>query len=131
MIRQECRSEARSPRTTTVFGPIAAKNGRTVADNLKGLADEARRLADQGWVVVDITSFDDIVLRIGRQNGLDEASTPQQIADYLMEHFTEPLMRSGCLHAVHFMPNWRESHGATREHQRALDLGLEVIEIRE
>jgi hypothetical protein len=44
----------------------------------------------------------------------------------VMEHYHRPIIASGLLGTVFMMPKWRESNGATWEHDFAKELGLKI-----
>ena len=102
-------------RTTTVLGPMTARNGRSVEYNMHALLIAAHNLDSAGWGVIELTSFQPTVERI-------RGDMPHEhFLEAVLEEFTFPLIRSGRLHAVHFMRNYEDSAGALREYEVALD----------
>lgn len=49
----------------------------------------------------------------------------------IMEHYYNPIMATGLIKTMFMMPRWRESNGATWEHEYATKLGLQIRTISE
>lgn len=103
-----------------VCGPITSGGGGSVEENLKMLKNVIEKLAGVEMTVFDQTIFEESLWRI--------TATPYcKGKDHLLEAFYLPILESGFLKKVYFLPDWRTSYGATWEHTQALKFGIEIV----
>jgi hypothetical protein len=100
-----------------VSGPFTS-GGYGREENLHRFLLAQQKLREQGYTVFDY--FD----------GHDDETVIAELgfADYneVMEHYHRPIMATKLIETVFMMPRWRESNGATWEHEYAKELGLKV-----
>lgn len=110
----------RNPKRATVLGPITNSDSAVVRKNLDVLANQARHLSDAGWVVLDLTSYRNVIGRILRERAV--SGYPFTI----LEDFTLPLIRNGWFSVLWFRFPFIQSVGARREYEEALAYDIEV-----
>ena len=82
--------------------------------------------------------FQIIVLRAKRKNIFSQLPFEKQMGiikdlpyykggAHLLDAFYLPIFRSGLVKTLYFMDNWRSSYGAKWEHDRAEELGIEIV----
>lgn len=104
-----------------VAGKYSAPTREEVQANIDKADEVAKQLMLRGYVPViphKITAFWD----------LDERFSSMNHADWI-EKYCIPL-QDACS-AIAMVPGWRDSFGATQEHEHALEVGQEVIYIDE
>lgn len=112
--------EVEGKKKTTVLGPISSSDPETVLHNLETLSFYSKRLAENGWVVLEIPSFQPVV---------DTLMKKLKIVGYpygILHEFTLPLIRSKCFSVLHFRENYLESLGATIEHDATLGAHIPI-----
>lgn len=110
----------RNPKRATVLGPITHSDPAIVKKNLDVLANQARRLSDAGWMVLDLTSYRSVIDRILRERAV--SGYPFTI----LEDFTLPLIKNGWFSVLWFRYPFSHSVGAMREYAEAQAYDIEV-----
>lgn len=104
-----------------VSGPLTS-GGFGYEENLKRFLQAQEKLDSQGYAVFNF------------ENNYDEQQIAAlNISDWkeIMNHYHDPILSTGLIKTVFMMPKWRESNGATWEHERATELGLQIRTIPE
>lgn len=102
-----------------VCGPITTGGTGSVQKNLTILRRAIQALEKEGQHIFDQTFFETPMFRI--------KETPYCRGDlHLLETFYLPLFEAGLIKALHFLPAWSSSDGATWEHGAGFRLGLEI-----
>lgn len=104
-----------------VCGPIATGGLGSIEANLNAFNEEIKKLQRNGVDVFDQMPFEGSMQRIKK---LDKNA--DHLGDILAD-FYYPIFHSGLVSALYFMPNWRSSKGANKEHERAIELGLKIV----
>lgn len=99
-----------------VSGPLTS-GGYGYEENHRRFLFAQAKLRDQGYTVFDYF-----------EGHHDEAQIVELELPWeeVMEHYHHPIMATGLITTVFMMPKWRESNGATWEHQFAEELGLQI-----
>ncbi len=111
---------AQGEKKTTVLGPVTARNPELIRENLDMLSFYSKRLSEQGWVVLEIPSFQEVV---------DELIQQLNITGYpygILHEFTLPLIRSKCFSVIHFRENYSDSLSTTIEHDATLGVHIPI-----
>lgn len=101
-------------------GPITSGGEGSIEKNIAKLQTEIRRLQMGGHCVFNQMPFEDSMQRI-------KNSPYYKAGNHLLETFYLPLFRDGHIQIVYFLPDWQSSYGATWEHDRAKECGLEFV----
>jgi hypothetical protein len=110
----------RNPKRTIVLGPITANTQEDTEKNLAVLGRKAQALAEENWVVLDLTSYQGVIERIIRECGI--SGYPFTI----LEDFTLPLIREAWFSVLWFRSPFAHSVGAMREYEEAQKFGIEI-----
>lgn len=99
-----------------VSGPLTS-GGFGYEENLRRFMLAQEKLNSQGYAVFNFESNYD-----------EQQIAELKIADWkeIMKHYHNPIMATGLIKTVFMMPKWRESNGATWEHEFATELGLQI-----
>ncbi|MEY2665298.1 MAG: hypothetical protein RLZZ480_403 [Candidatus Parcubacteria bacterium] len=100
-----------------VSGPFTS-GGYGKEENLRRFLLAQEKLREQGYTVFDY--FD------GHDDEIVIADLGFEDYNEVMEHYHRPIMATGLIETVFMMPKWRESNGATWEHEFATELGLKI-----
>lgn len=103
-----------------VCGPITSGGLRCVVKNTARLEGAIEMLAHLGEPVFTQLPLSGAITRISGNAAYYRG------LDHLLETVYLPLFQSGYLSRLYFLPGWQSSLGATWEHARALELGLEI-----
>jgi len=107
---------------TIVLGPMTPKDGVTVNENMEALRRQSEQLSKDGWIVLELTSFQFVIDRLISSLELVPGEYPWPI----LHEFTVPLIQSGWFPRLHFRSNFQDSIGAKHEHEKAYDAGLQI-----
>ncbi len=102
-----------------VCGPLTCDGPEGYERNAKRLVDAEKILTKQGSTVWSFTASETDI--VGK--GFDH--------DHIVTYFHTPILRSGLISAAYFLPRWRLSGGARREHELALLHGIEIKDFPE
>ena len=100
-------------RKTVVLGERIQENGTLVRENYQIPEGHLEALSKEGWVVLDILSF---------QPQIEDLLAKQKMTRYpnpYLHDFSIPLITSGIFATVHFAENFSESFDALQEHAAA------------
>jgi len=114
--------ENRDKQTTIIFGPITGNSKDETDRNFRHLVHHSYNLAfSKKWTTLATHTL---------LNHAGILVTKLGITGYphiILDELTLPLIRSGCFDAIHFRNRFRESIGATREHNTACEAGIRRI----
>jgi hypothetical protein len=102
-----------------VCGPISTGGLGSIESNLKVFDEVILSLQNTGLNVFDQRPFEATMQRLEEQKGA-------YLKDILTD-FYFPLFNSGKISAFYFIPKWETSFGATKEHEKAKELGIPII----
>lgn len=103
-----------------VTGPISTGGLGSREANIEHFRYTIQKLYDEGHVLFDQTVFDG---KLGKFVAHITDTYPMPI----LEDFYLPLFKSGKIKRFYFIKGWESSFGATWEHDRAQELGIEII----
>jgi len=109
------------PKRTVTLGRISHPDKRIVAENLAALARKSKELSEEGWIVLDLVSFQPSIDRIVKRMNI--IGYPYEI----LERFTKPLIREGWFSAIHFRFPIRGSIGTEIEWDEAIRYKVKII----
>lgn len=105
-----------------VCGPISTGGLGSIDANLMKLNETVYKAINSGESVFDQTPFEDAVKRLRKEfNDTDGTKT--------LEAFYRPLLESGFISEMRFLPDWQSSKGATWEHKFAEDHGIKIVHL--
>jgi hypothetical protein len=105
-----------------VCGPIGNGGLGSVEANLNAFNETIKKLQKEGHNIFDQMPFEAPMQRFKKM-----AVDQQKIYDSIMNDFYGPIFHSGKISRFYFMPNWKTSKGAEWEHEKAKELGIEII----
>lgn len=111
-----------------VLGPISSGGKGSIEENSNELRKFILKLKKEGNTMFNNLPFEKSLLRIrafGNHLSVEESNI------VLLEEFYKPLFESGFIKKLFFVPNWESSHGARWEHEKAKELGIEIIYLDE
>lgn len=103
-----------------VCGPISTGGLGSIPKNIAAFELAIEKVARSGEPVFTQMPFESVMQDI---NG---KLTPECNASSLMETFYRPLLESGLIKRLYFLPDWESSTGARWEHELATHLGIEI-----
>ncbi len=110
-----------------VCGPISSGGVGSVQGNLEVFQDVITKLQLEGDVV-----FSQVPFERSMQMIRDQSSLPKEESNLeLLENFYGTIFESGFISRLFFIHGWESSHGATWERKKALELGIEVVDLPE
>lgn len=99
-----------------VSGPLTS-GGYGYEENQRRFIVAQEKLREQGYTVFDYFEGNH------DERHIIELSLPWE---KVMEYYHRPIMATKLIESVFMMPRWKESNGATWEHQFAEELGLNI-----
>lgn len=105
-----------------VCGPIATGGLRSVSKNLEVFDRAIRKLQEEGKIIFDQIPFEWPMQELKKKIP-DGAKT-------ILEDFYLPILSSGKVTTLYFIPGWETSKGATWEHEMALRLGITIVYLK-
>jgi hypothetical protein len=109
---------------TMVCGPISTGGKNSRKENLKVFSVAIDRMSADGMLVFSQMPFEDDMERIFN-------SSPNLQGLRLMEEFYLPILKSGFIKLMVFLPGWEKSIGATWEHEQSKALNIPRIYLAE
>ncbi len=109
---------------TVVLGPMSSNGKLTQEENIIRIQRSVNILSDEGWLVLDLVSFQDTVDRLIQELRIPGYPFP------VLEDFTIPLIKSRWFQVVHFQVGYQHSIGAVREHAVVVEERLPIRYIR-
>lgn len=103
-----------------VCGPVSSGGKGNIEDNLEYLSSCIDELQKGGLYIFDQMPFEETFHRIIREEA------EQQKYTNILTDFYEPLFNIGKIKTLYFIPGWESSRGANWEHDKALELGMEI-----
>lgn len=120
--------QSMSQPVSMVSGPISSGGRGSIEDNLSHLQKSAAKLRKDGHNVFDNLFFEGPMRRI-REN---HSNLPKEESNLiLLSEFYEPIFKSGHIKKIFFLPDWKSSQGASWEHEKAKELGIERVYLDE
>lgn len=104
-----------------VCGPISTGGTGKIEENLKIFDGTISRLIAEGQTIFDQMPFEEHFFRIINE----EWGTRHN--NQLLDDFYLPILASGLVKTLYFIPGWESSHGAAWEHDQAQRLGIEIV----
>lgn len=105
-----------------VCGPIATGGLGSIEANLNTFNEKIKELQKQGLIVFDQMPFEEPMQKLKTKL----SSNGEYLSDILTD-FYYPIFESGQISAFYFISGWQTSFGAKCEHERAKELGIEII----
>ncbi|MDB4984074.1 MAG: hypothetical protein JWM20_253 [Patescibacteria group bacterium] len=112
--------DAISGEVAMVSGPISTGGLGSREANLIRLDEAITSLVSEGHIIFDQAPFD---TKMNEFVAHIKEGYPMPI----LEEFYLPLFKSGKIKKFFFVPGWESSTGASWEHDRAKELGIEII----
>jgi hypothetical protein len=109
---------------TVVLGPMSSNGKLTQEENMARIQRSIDILSDEGWLVLDLLSFQNTVDRLIRELCVSGYPFP------VLEDFTIPLIRSRWFQVIHFQAGYQHSIGAVREHAVVVEERIPIRYIR-
>jgi hypothetical protein len=107
-----------------VCGPLTTGGRGTFEANVEMLHLAIQSLTQEGHIVFDQRPFEIPMRKLVQAH----VASGGRGYDYsLLERFYLPLFASGLIKQLYFLPGWESSIGASWEHQRGKELGLEIF----
>ncbi len=105
-----------------VCGPITTGGAGSVPLNLERFNVAIKELQAKGVHVFDQMPFEKSMERLSSE------LTQKKIYDHsILSDFYLPLFESGKIKTFYFLPDWQSSTGAKWEHEKAKELGAEIV----
>ena len=104
-----------------VSGPVSTGGKDSIEANLHLLSAAISLLYDKGISVFDQTPFDDIM------QDMKQSWNKKGYCMPLLEDFYKPILESGKIQTVYFLPGWKSSFGAKWEYKQCQKLGIEAL----
>lgn len=103
-----------------VCGPITSGGKSSIKENLETFEKTIYKLRDQGEIIFNQLPFEKTLEKIWRNDNrkLREKNL------VLLKDFYFPIFKSGFVKSLYFIHGWKESFGASWEHEEASYLGL-------
>ncbi len=102
-----------------VTGPIGSGGLGSREKNLERFQKVIDERYEEGNAMFDQMPFQEKIKYFYDQSGGDKM--------VILEGFYLPLFKTGKIKKFYFIPDWQSSIGATWEHDRAKELGIEII----
>lgn len=109
-------------------GPISnggKSDPAAIENNSVRFKQAIANLIDQNHSIFDLTQYTEHVIRIAGGEWKPEHNT------WLLNDFYLPLFESGLIKTIYMIPGWKQSAGATWEHEQAKRLGIEILYLDE
>lgn len=103
-------------------GPISTGGLGSVEGNLSRFDQKIRELMESGINVFNQTPFETPMQKLKEKPGFQPLD--------LLEGFYLPLLESGKIAKMYFLPDWQSSFGARWEHDQAKRLGIEIVYLK-
>lgn len=103
-----------------VSGPITTGGRGSIKDNLRVFAEAIRSVKNSGKTVFNQLPFENKIAELAEMS-------PSAYFTEVLEDFFLPILKSGKIAAIHFMPGWQTSTGAKWEYDMAAKLGIERV----
>jgi len=107
-----------------VSGPISTGGRGSIAENLKAFAVAISEVKEKGNTVFNQLPFEDKFVELSKKSQL-------QYFRPILDDFFLPILKSGKISKIFFMPGWETSTGAKWEYEQAQKLGIEQALISE
>lgn len=105
-----------------VCGPVSTGGLGSVERNLQVLNTRVHEFIENGEFVFDQTPFEDVIKRLREElKDLDGTRT--------LEEFYRPIIESGYIKEMRFLPGWKSSIGATWERNLGKKLGITIVDL--
>ncbi|MFA5932053.1 MAG: hypothetical protein WC793_01600 [Candidatus Paceibacterota bacterium] len=104
-----------------VCGPVATGGFGSVEKNLDAFNEAIIKLQGQGLNVFDQMPFETPM------QVLKKKFSVEKIGKEILNDFYLPIFESGMVSTFYFMSSWQTSLGSKWEHEKAKELGIEII----
>lgn len=101
-----------------VSGPLTS-GGYGYDENLRRFIAAQNKLRDQNYTVFDYVKDDTTIQTLGLAWG------------YIIEEYHRPILSTGLIQTIFFIPGWEKSNGDRAERLYAEELGITIKEIPE
>jgi hypothetical protein len=104
-----------------VCGPISTGGLGSLEANLNVFNETIKKLQAEGFSIFDQLPFEKPMQRL--KNIVEE----KNYLEDMFNDFYYPIFSTGLISAMYFLPNWETSGGATKEHAKAIELGIKIV----
>lgn len=106
-----------------VCGPITTGGHGSIEKNLEEIDNTIRKLNREQKNIFNQIPFEKPLQKIKEKIDLP----PEEKNLKLLNGLYLPIFKSGLVKTLYFMPNWESSHGARWEHEKAKELGIDIV----
>lgn len=124
-ILAELQKESEQP-IAQVCGPLTTGGFHSFEANLDMIGKGIDFLAERGKTVFDQRPFEFPIKRMGKKKEKKRARSGYPMA--LLEEFYLPILESGLIKELHFLPNWESSIGACWERTQGERLSISCLD---
>lgn len=103
-----------------VCGPISTGGLGSIEANVARFDATITMLIEDGYNVFDQIPFEEHIIRIPGRDW------DRELNIRLLEEFYLPIFQSGHISILCFIPGWESSDGASWEHERGPEFGMEI-----
>ena len=108
-----------------VCGPISSGGKGSIEENMKYFNETILKLIQQGYSIFNQMPFEIPMQKLKEKSGLSKEDANRK----LLEEFYYPIFDSKLIKIVYFMHNWKTSHGARIERERAIQRNIKIIDL--
>ena len=126
LIALDCMRKMPSP-LAQVSGPISTGGSGDMRENVNILKKARIKLEEQGYFIFNNLPFEIPMTRIYESC----SGTHKEKNKMILEEFYSPILESGLIKKIFFIPTWDSSQGSCWENNKAKELGLEIIYLTE
>ncbi len=110
-----------------VCGPISTGGLGSIEENLKMMDKTILKLNDQQKNIFNQSPFEIPMQSMKTKLGTSLIEANQK----LLDDFYLPIFESGHIKTLYFISGWESSHGARWEHEKAKELGIDIVYLPE
>lgn len=104
-----------------VCGPISSGGLGSIEANMQKFSETVQQLIAEGKNVFDQIPFENYIFK------LIDSGQGTRSQNELLKEFYLPIFESGLIKTLYFIPGWESFNGATWEHHKARELGIDIV----